>query len=438
MKIRTNSYMQALTGSALVLAASAVVYADDKPVMTDTNVCPVTTFFNNKIPDAFAKGKFSLNARLRYESADQEGGTPQAHAETIRTRFGFTTAPVYGFQAMIEGENITAAQKKTYAAGAGSPVLRDVIADPTGTEMNQAWLGYNYSTTNFSLGIKGGRQMIVLDNARFIGNVAWRQNMQTFDAVGLKLSPVKGLDLSYNYLWKVHRIFGDNSSLAAATSDFDSESHVFNAAYTIAPLAKVVGYAYLLDLENTRGGSAANSCATYGGYLTGTWTFDKEHKGTVTYRGEFAWQSDYADSLLNYDTEYYLGELKATYDRFNVGVGYEVLGSDKGVGFKTPLATLHAFNGWADVFLNTPAGGLKDFYASAGVNLPGQIPLNFVYHKFNAESGGADLGQEYDVVASRKFGKNWTALAKYAKYDGVTAPAAFNKQVLWAELEFNF
>lgn len=438
MNIRTDNYLNWLTGGALVLAATASVYAQDKPVVTSTNAAPAPAFFTEQIPAAIAKGKFSLNVRARYENADQEGGTPSAHAETIRTRFGYTTAPLYGFQAMIEAENITAADQGTYAAGPGSPVARDIIADGTGTEMNQAWLAYSYGDTNWSATIKGGRQMIVLDNARFIGNVGWRQNMQTFDAVGLKLTPLKGLDVSYNYLWKVHRIFGDDPALAAGTSDFNSASHVFNASYAACPMAKVTGYAYLLDLENERGGSAVNSCATYGGFLTGMWTFDKEHKGTVSYRGEFAFQSDYANSLLSYDTEYYLLDLKATYGRFNIGAGYEVLGSDNGQGFRTPLATLHAFNGWADVFLNTPAVGLTDLYVSAGVNLPGNIPVNFIYHKFDAETGSADFGQEYDIVASKKFGKNWTVLAKYAYYDGKDAPAAFDKQVFWAEVEFNF
>ncbi len=52
-----------------------------------------------------------------------------------------------------------------------------------------------------------------------------------------------------------------------------------------------------------------------------------------------------------------------------LGVGYELLGSDDGVAaFQTPLATLHKFNGFADQFLVTPAGGLQDiyFYAKAG------------------------------------------------------------------------
>lgn len=416
-------------------------------MITDTNGCPMTTFFTDKIPDVIAKGKFSLNVRARYENVDQEGGTPPAHAETIRTRFGYTTAPLYGFQAMIEGENVTAANKDTYAAGAGSPVSRDVIADPTVTEMNQAWLSYTYSASNFMASVKGGRQVFVLDNHRFIGHVGWRQNQQTFDAVATKVTPLKGIDLNYAYLWKVHRIFGDDTSLGAGTSDFNSASHVFNGSYTVSPLLKVTGYAYVLDLKNERplAGVANNSCATYGGFLTGTWTFDQEHKGTLSYRGEFAWQTDYADSTLDYETEYYLGELKATYDRFTVSAGYEVLGSDENGGagggvtsFRTPLATLHAFNGWADVFLTTPAAGLKDFYASAGVTLPGNIPVNFVYHKFDSETGNTDFGHEYDLVVSRKFGKNWTVLAKYAKYDGKDAPFAFDKEVFWAEIEFNF
>jgi hypothetical protein len=426
-----------LTSSALVLAVTASVYAQENPAApSETN--PVATFFTTKIPDAFAKGKFSLNSRLRFEYVDQESGTPYAHAETLRTRFGYTTAPLYGFQAMIEAENITAADKGTYAPGPGSPVARAVIADGTGTEMNQAWLAYTFTDADLTATLKGGRQVIFLDNHRFVGHVGWRQNMQTFDAAGLKLTPVKGVDLSYHYVWNVNRIFGNNSSLAAATSDFDSKSHLLNAAYTVSPLFKVAGYGYLLDLENERGGSTVNSCATYGGFISGTWTFNQERKGSLAYRGEFAVQSDYADSTLNYDTEYYLVDLKATLGRFNVGAGYEVLGADNGQGFRTPLATLHAFNGWADVFLNTPGVGLTDLYLSAGVNLPGNVPVNFIYHKFDAETGGADFGQEYDLVASKKFGKNWTVLAKYAYYDGKDAPFAFTKQVFWAELEFNF
>jgi hypothetical protein len=66
---------------------------------------------------------------------------------------------------------------------AQQPILfnRDVVADPEGTEVNQVWVGYEKYDTN----VKFGRQTFTLDNHRFIGNVIWRQNEQTYDAVSL-------------------------------------------------------------------------------------------------------------------------------------------------------------------------------------------------------------------------------------------------------------
>ena len=41
-------------------------------------------------------------------------------------------------------------------------------------------------------------------------------------------------------------------------------------------------------------------------------------------------------------------------------LGFERLEGNGTVALQTPLATLHAFNGWADKFLSTPANGLRD------------------------------------------------------------------------------
>jgi hypothetical protein len=198
-----------------------------------------------------------------------------------------------------------------------------------------------------------------VDNVRFIGDVGWRQNNQTFDAVTAKAQPVKGLDLLYSYLWEVNRIFGDVEGLPAGFTDFDSDSHAFHASYAAHKYVRITGYAYLLDLVNDL--TANQSCATYGGFVNGT--VPVHEKVGLSYRGEFALQSDYADSTQDYDTEYYNLELGVNVKPVTVGGGYEVLGSDNNVGFRTPLATLHAFNGWADVFLNTPGAGLRDWYA---------------------------------------------------------------------------
>ncbi|MEI8045213.1 MAG: hypothetical protein WCL11_27625, partial [Verrucomicrobiota bacterium] len=82
-------------------------------------------------------------------------------------------------------------------------------------------------------------------------------------------------------------------------------------------------------------------------------------------------------------------------------VGYEVLEGNGTIGFATPLATLHAFNGWADMFLSTPANGLKDFYLKAGYSLPADfvaaksLNLSAIWHDHRTEALAQGIGSEW-------------------------------------------
>lgn len=466
----TNHSNKALTGAALVLAAASSIYAQvpfslpgtgqpavppaapapgptataDKVAAAPAGDQPMTfeKIFGAKIPEAIAKGKFSLNARMRYEFVDQNGTpgiTEPSHAPTLRTRFGYTTADLWGFQGMLEGENITVIgpEHNYNAAGANGVPYKPVVADPPTTELNQAWISYHY--TNWISG-KVGRQRITLDNHRFVGDVGWRQNMQTFDSAVAESRPLPGLNLFYSYVWDVRRVFGAVDNLPPANTDFQSASHLINVSYNAWRFARFTGYSYLLDLRNDAG--SANSCATYGGYAAGATPIGDAF--SINYRAEAAFQTDYADNPQGYQAEYYNLEAGAAVRPVSFGAGYEVLGTDSndngagGVGFKTPLATLHAFNGWNDVFLTTPGRGLRDLYGYVQVDLPGQVPLRGVYHKYDADSGGGDFGQEFNVLATRKLGKYWNALLKYGYYDGTDAPYAYHQHKFWAQVEFNF
>lgn len=416
-----------------------------------TNAAPnlVENFFSKDVPHAIAAGKFNLNVRLRYEQADEEGipaVTKNSYAPTIRTRFGYTTAPLYGFQGMLEGVNVSVIgpEHNYNAAGSNGQGARPAIPDLPLTRMDQAWIGYSYSNW---ISAKVGEQQINLDNQRFIGDSGWWQNMQTFDSAVVRSEPLKDLDIYYGYVWNVHRVYGDIEGLPAANTDFDSRSHLINLSYSGWKYGRFVGYTYLLDLKNAAG--AANSCATYGGYFAGS--APVADKVSVDYRAEFAWQTDYADSLLRYGTHYYNLEAGVKIKPFAFGAGYEDLGSGANTGagggrasFRTPLATLHPFNGWDDVFLTTPANGLRDLYAYAQVTAPAvQVPIRFVYHKFDADYGSGDYGQEFDLLASKKFGKDWSASLEYAYYQGADAAAPsiaanVNIQKFWAQVEFNF
>jgi len=374
------------------------------------------------LAEAFTNGKISLNLRLRYEGVEQTG-LKDADALTLRTRLGFTTAPWLGFKAMLEAEDVRAADGDSYNQAGLNPggAGKAVIADPELTEINQAWLAFTTGQTTGTL----GRQRLVLDNARFIGDVAWRQNMQTFDAFVLQDKTLTKTTLTYAYLQQINRVFGPDHP----QGKWASSSNLFNASYAGLPAGTLTGYAYLLDFSS----SPANSCATYGASFAGTTKLTAD--ASFTYRAEAATQSDYGASTLSYDTHYTVLEAGLAWKPAGFTLGYEVLGSDHNVGFKTPLATLHAFNGWADLFLTTPAAGLRDTYAKLTANLPGECPLVAFYHQFDSDAGSIDFGHEFDLSLSHKFGKRVTALVKYADFhrESLLYP---NVKKVWAQVEF--
>jgi len=378
----------------------------------------------SSLADAIAQGKISLNARLRYENV-QQTNLLDAGAATLRTRLGVTTAPYAGWQLAAEVENIVAHDGDAYnQAGLNAAAARRaVVADPETTELNQLWAAFTTGKTTGTL----GRQKLVLDQARFVGDVGWRQNQQTFDAFVLADKSLARTTLTYAYLDQVNRVF----SRRHAQGRFDSQSHLFNASHAALPTATVAAYAYLLDFKN----SAANSCATYGVSLAGTRPVDRNLK--FTYRAEFATQTDYGSSTLDYSSRYHGLEAGLAAKPGTVSVGQELLGSDHNVGFKTPLATLHAFNGWADLFLTTPAGGLRDTYLKATATLPMGIAFTGFYHWFETHKGGINLGTETDLMFSRKFGKLATVTTKLADFRRESSNIA-NVRKVWLQVDFAY
>ncbi len=374
--------------------------------------------------DAFAHGKISLNARLRYERVEQTN-LRNAEALTLRTRLGFTTAPWLGFKAMVEGENIAAADGDSYSQSGLNPAAtgRAVVADPETTEINQVFIAYTGGKTTATL----GRQRLVLDNARFIGDVAWRQNMQTFDALVVQNQSLAKTTLTYAYLDQINRVF----SARSPQGKWQSDSHVFHASTTALSAGTLSGYAYLLDFKN----AAANACATYGLSFAGTQPLNADVK--FVYRAEIATQSDYGSSPLSYSTNYTGLEAGLARKPATLTLGYEQLGSDHRVGFKTPLATLHAFDGWADLFLATPAAGLRDTYVKATANLPAAFALTVFWHQFNTAVASTKLGEEIDAQLARKFGRAVTGMVKFADFrrDSLAYP---NVQKIWAQVEYAY
>ena len=200
----------------------------------------------------------SLNLRVRYEGVDQSN-LQSADALTARTRLGYQPKLTEQWTLRLEAENVFALDGNSYNQAGLNPggAGRAVIADPESTELNQAWLAFDAMGTKATV----GRQRLVLNNARFIGDVGWRQNDQTFDAVVLTNTSWEKTKLTYFYLNQVNRIFGHDHPQGS----WDSESHGFNAGTTLIKGGTLTAYTYLLEFTN----AATNSCATSGRWMRG-------------------------------------------------------------------------------------------------------------------------------------------------------------------------
>ncbi|HHL32451.1 MAG TPA: hypothetical protein ENJ41_07675, partial [Oceanospirillales bacterium] len=264
-----NKKLLAMTICGLLQAGSAATAADN-------------------LMDAFSNGDASLSFRYRYEFVDQDGFSKDANASTLRTRLNYKTEDYKGFTFFIEADNVTELFIDDFNAGAGNSPGRTaypVVADPEGTELNQAWFNFNFSQGN---GIKVGRQRILLDNQRFVGGVGWRQNEQTYDAVSgsFKLGASK---LFVAYVDHVNRIFGDD----VPAGDHDNNTYLVNWSNKFANAGKLTLYYY--DINNKD--AAAFSTSTFGAKYAGS-------MNAFNYGIELASQSDAHNNAVNYSAGY--------------------------------------------------------------------------------------------------------------------------------------
>lgn len=375
--------------------------------------------WSSEFADAMKNGSFDLKFRYRYEFVDGDEAAKEANASTLRTRLVYTSAPFRDVFLTINMDDLRPVIGRDFNDTRNGKSQYAVVADPRGTDLNLAsltWTGLENGTLVL------GRQRIARGNLRMVGNVGWRQNEQTYDSLSFAYRPIERLDVFYAYVDRVKRVFGPNAGSPPA--DFRSNSHLLDAGYTLSPLLKLFGYIYLLDFDN----AASLSSQTVGLRATGSYEFGDGPQ--LDYAAEFASQSDYKDNPVNYDANYYVLEGGLGWERLGVKLGYEVLEGDgsAGTAFQTPLATAHAFNGWADRFLGTPAGGLEDAYLEGSAKwLKGTWKL--IYHEFSANVGSADYGNELDFVASWKLQENYSVLVKFASYSS-DAPAC-TPSTLW-------
>lgn len=390
-------YSKLVSSLLLATAVSGVVQADPMEVAL--------------LQEAIFSGKTSLDLRLRGEYVDFET-TPETDAETLRTVLGYKTGDYHGLKAFIEFENVSTLGNGNYNSGTtgygNGKTQYGLIADPALTQMNQFFLeGY---------GFKYGRQKIIYDNARFVGDVGWRQNDQTFDALSYgNKTLLEGLSLNAAYLSRVNNIYGVERRV---------EAPMANVRYAAFPQAQLAVFYYGVDEAEAPAASWQHAGLRVDGTIA-----------NLVYDLSYASQKDYKDSteVAVPDASYIDVQLGYKFGPVTVKAQQETLQK----GFKTPLATLHAFNGWADRFLNTPANGLVDTNLKV---LAKFSDYSFVLaaHDFQSQVADQEFGREVDFSVSRPLTSKLTGLLKFASFNADGSVAGFTNDTTKIWLQFAY
>ena len=382
------------------------------------------------IGDAIFDGIPSVELRLGFEYSSTDDSSSPAKGLSLRSRFGYRTADYIDTNVFVQFHSlINLVEEFSFPGGEGGDRNRDVIADPNGERVHQAYIE-NQSLPGLRLRL--GRQEILLDDQRFIGNVDWRQNGQSFDAITLTYQPISELTLYGSVINQVNTINLDHVDL--------EHFILVNVRYTLEETHNFAIYTYLLDDEDNENDSFTFGLRTNG--LCGDFLiYDLGYARQEDYQGSDVRNADMISTFIGLE-----------FDLLDFGVGYSRIsgmdGNDK--PFDTLFGTAHKFNGWADQFISTNGGnlrgGLQDVYFQVGTEIMyTRFFLRFHFFDTTEDEEGIhdeSYGNEIDFDISRELTDNLTAQIRAAFYnkketDGNLNPTT-DEEVFWARLLYDF
>lgn len=379
--------------------------------------------------DAIKEGELNLNFRSRYEDVNEvtlvEKG---AQALTLRSRLTFKTQEYELFSALIEFDDVTAIpDDSNYNSGSNAQFDDALVLDAEGTELNRIWVAYDIANTL----IKYGRQTVALDNERFFGQEAWRQNEQTFSGLSIINESLNYTRIHLAQLNRVENVLGE--SHVSGRRQLDAK--VVNIEYSGILNSTVAFYGYWLDSDLAM---QQEDTFTYGMQFSGF----IDNEPAIEYLAEYAGQKDAYDNKLDYSAHYTHLQFGVTYKKVRLALGRETLGADGVAFFVTPLGSLHNFQGWTDQFQNQGlgniAGGLRDNYYSLGYVCSEHLSIISTFHDFQSDDdsvGLGSLGTEWGVEAISDWDR-YRFIVKYAEYDKENY--GIDSRKLWLSAEVSF
>lgn len=265
------------------------------------------------------------------------------------------------------------------------------------------------------LQLKLGRQELVYDDARLLGNVNWAQQARSHDALLLQLRNPSSdfkIDMGAAYNQETQKLL--------------------NNTYTL-PNYKILSY-----LWAKKDFGSINTSALF---ITDGFEIPQ---GSVNYRYTYGANINYMSAPLNLTGTLYLqngddasrkniaawmaaGQVSYSLNPITITAGYDYIsGGDANDSnptrhtFSTLYATNHKFYGYMDYFTNilldTHGGGLQDLYLKVGYEPIKNTNINLTYHHFGLSGQisnplntdqklDQNLASEIDLMATHTFSK---------------------------------
>lgn len=293
--------------------------------------------------------------------------------------------------------------------------------DASGFDMHQGYVAFNMTKY---LEAKIGRQEIIFDNHRLVGNLGWYQRARSFDAARLNIKVPDVLTASAFWSMALEPTAHPDGTVPAGRT---SEIGFGGIHVAIAALKNPgISLSYLVH-ENV---PAKETRHTVGGQASGK-------VGGLSYQVEGFYQlgqTQFTNAMAEAIKEpisAFMAAAKVGYD-INVATkpnitaaidylsGTDATNPNRRTGvFDTLYATNHAFYGEMDFFLNIPAQtaglGLMDIWGKVGFNPTSALNLSLMVHYFatakapaamGPAAGNTALGLEFDLKAMYKINKN--------------------------------
>ena len=385
----------------------------------------------NSIPalgDALSQGRLSLELRPRYNRIDESDRPNRSEGGTVRVVAGWRSGSWYGLRFTLEAIHADHLGRKRFnddsAQFATSPY--PLLPDPRFTGVNQVHVEYAGVE---GLRVRAGRQVVRIDNQRWVSDNDFRQIPQLFDGVRATYAAFDNAQLQGGYFTRVRDTSGTTSDLKLG---------ILNTAWNPWPGQALSAYAYFHDQPETANftGFADNSYRVAGVRAEGA--LRRGCPIEIPYLAEFAQQKPHAGGDARIDARYWRVGAGLATNAWTVRLDHETKGSNAGqYGMQMPLTDFYAFNGWTLHFFTTPRAGLRDSWLTAR-HAVGPVTFYGEAHRFKSDFGGLDYGREKDLGVTWEALPNVIVRLQHARYDpGAGSPAPRIRKT-WLTIAYAF